>query len=64
MGILPDRGSIIRLVGAVLAEQNDEWADGRRYLGLDILAKSRLVLVTTDNTKPEEDNPMIGAISA
>jgi putative transposase len=64
VGIFPDRGSIIRLVGAVLAEQNDEWADGRRYLGLEILAKSRLVLVATDNPKTEEDNLMIGAISA
>jgi hypothetical protein len=51
----------IRLVGAVLAEQNDEWADGRRYLGLDILHRSRLVLITTEHT--EEDKPA-GAISA
>lgn len=29
----------------MLAEQTDEWAEGRRYLGLDILAKSRLSLV-------------------
>jgi putative transposase len=61
VGIFPDRGSIIRLVGAVLAEQHDEWADGRRYLGLDILHRSRLVLITTEHT--EEDKPA-GAISA
>jgi hypothetical protein len=39
VGIFPDRGSIIRLVGAVLPEQHDEWAEGRRYLGLDVLAR-------------------------
>jgi len=41
VGIFPDRASISRLVGAVLAEQHDEWAEGRRYLGLDVLTKSQ-----------------------
>ncbi|MBG6240095.1 transposase-like protein [Mycetocola sp. CAN_C7] len=49
VGIFPHRDAITRLVGAVLAEQTDEWAEGRRYLGLDILAKSRLTLVSKTN---------------
>jgi putative transposase len=53
VGIFPDRNAIIRLVGAVLAEQHDEWAEGRRYLGIDVLARSRNTLVADTNVDPD-----------
>jgi putative transposase len=52
VGIFPDRTAIIRLVGAVLAEQHDEWIEGRRYLGLDVLTRARATLANPTEQEP------------
>lgn len=63
VGIFPNRAAIIRLVGAVLAEQTDEWTEQRRYMGLELLAKAQQATI---DSQPEQEvtQPHTAAIAA
>ena len=61
VGIFPGRDAIIRLVGAVLAEQNDEWTEARRYMGPEILAACQRAIHHTETNEADLTTEAIGA---
>jgi hypothetical protein len=57
VGIFPDEKSLIRLIGAELAEQNDEWAVSRKYMSRHSLAR------IYQSSTPEIEGDTVHAVS-
>jgi transposase-like protein len=61
VGIFPNRAAVLRLIGAVLGEQHDEWAVARRYMSTESLAKTRIRVIDGDGEPQHEEATELAA---
>ncbi len=50
VGIFPNEDSIVRLIGAVLLEANDEWQIQHRYMQVEAMAQLNATAIEDENT--------------